>query len=60
MNYTYDSLENMTSRNGDHIVYNELGKIASIDTENGDRFEYDYEYSGNRIKKSLKNSGIIT
>lgn len=60
MNYTYDSVGNMTSRNGDHIVYNALGKIASIDTENGDRFEYDYEYSGNRIKKSLKNSGTTT
>ncbi|WP_165782232.1 RHS repeat-associated core domain-containing protein [Leptospira brenneri] len=60
MNYVYDSVGNMTSRNGDQILYNALGKIASIDTENGDRFDYDYEYSGNRIKKSLKNAGTTT
>ncbi|GBF44543.1 RHS repeat-associated core domain protein [Leptospira ellinghausenii] len=58
--YNYDAMGNMIGRNGDHLVYNAQNKLKRIETMGGDRFEYTYDYSGSRIKKSLQNSNTTT
>ncbi|TGK87909.1 hypothetical protein EHQ24_01480 [Leptospira noumeaensis] len=58
--YTYDAMGNMTTRNGDTLVYNAQNKLQRIETNGGDRFEYTYDHSGMRIKKSLQNSNTTT
>ncbi len=50
----------MTTRNGDAYHYNAQGKLKEIVTSGGDRFEYSYDHSGNRIKKTLKNLNTTT
>lgn len=58
--YTYDSMGNMTTRNGDTLVYNAQNKLKRIETDGGDQFEYTYDHSGMRIKKALQNSNTTT
>ncbi|WP_232227726.1 RHS repeat-associated core domain-containing protein [Leptospira wolbachii] len=58
--YTYDSMGNMTTRNGDTLVYNAQNKLKRIESMGGDQFEYTYDHSGMRIKKSLQNSNTTT
>ncbi len=60
LSYAYDSVGNMTTRNGDAYHYNAQGKLKEIVTSGGDRFEYVYDHSGNRIKKTLKNLNTTT
>ncbi len=60
LSYGYDSVGNMTTRNGDAYHYNAQGKLKEIVTSGGDRFEYSYDHSGNRIKKTLKNLNTTT
>ena len=60
LGYSYDEVGNMTSRNGDSYIYNAKGKLKEIVSIGGDRFEYTYDHSGNRIKKVLKNSNTTT
>lgn len=58
--YTYDAMGNMIGRNGDTLVYNAQNKLQRIETNGGDRFEYTYDHSGMRIKKSIRNSNTTT
>ncbi|WP_165782268.1 RHS repeat-associated core domain-containing protein [Leptospira brenneri] len=58
--YTYDSMGNMTTRNGDTLVYNAQNKLKRIETDGGDQFDYTYDHSGMRIKKALQNSNTTT
>ncbi|TGK83934.1 hypothetical protein EHQ31_04325 [Leptospira montravelensis] len=58
--YTYDAMGNMTTRNGDTLVYNAQNKLQRIETIGGDKFEYTYDHSGMRIKKTLQNSNTTT
>ncbi|EMY68100.1 SpvB/TcaC N-terminal domain-containing protein, partial [Leptospira vanthielii] len=58
--YTYDAMGNMTTRNGDTLVYNAQNKLKRIESMGGDLFEYTYDHSGMRIKKSLQNSNTTT
>ncbi|TGM42022.1 RHS repeat-associated core domain-containing protein, partial [Leptospira biflexa] len=51
---------NMIGRNGDTLIYNAHNKLHSIETNGGDKFEYTYDHSGMRIKKSLQNSNTTT
>ncbi|TGM27918.1 RHS repeat-associated core domain-containing protein [Leptospira selangorensis] len=51
---------NMTGRNGDTLVYNAQNKLQRIETIGGDKFEYIYDHSGMRIKKTLQNSNTTT
>jgi RHS repeat-associated protein len=60
LSYAYDSVGNMTTRNGDAYHYNAQGKLKEIVTSGGDRFEYSYDHSGNRIKKTLQNLNTTT
>ncbi|MCG6140635.1 RHS repeat-associated core domain-containing protein [Leptospira mtsangambouensis] len=60
VSYSYDSLGNMTTRNGDTLVYNAQNKLQRIETNGGDKFEYTYDYSGMRIKKIIQNSNTTT
>lgn len=60
LGYSYDEAGNMVQRNGDNYYYNAQGKLREIVTSGGDRFEYKYDYSGNRIRKSLLNLGTVT
>ncbi len=60
LSYGYDTVGNMTTRNGDAYHYNAQGKLKEIVTSGGDRFEYKYDHSGNRIKKSLLNQNTTT
>ncbi|WP_226992859.1 RHS repeat domain-containing protein [Leptospira biflexa] len=58
--YSYDAMGNMIGRNGDTLVYNAQNKLQRIETIGGDKFEYTYDHSGMRIKKSLQNSNTTT
>ncbi|MCW7498431.1 hypothetical protein ND860_17980 [Leptospira levettii] len=58
--YSYDSAGNMSTRNGDSLIYNAQNKLKRIETNGGDQFEYTYDHSGMRIKKVLQNSNTIT
>ncbi|XDD44718.1 RHS repeat-associated core domain-containing protein (plasmid) [Leptospira sp. WS60.C2] len=58
--YAYDAMGNMIGRNGDTLFYNAQNKLQRIETIGGDKFEYTYDHSGMRIKKSLQNSNTTT
>lgn len=58
--YSYDSMGNMTTRNGDTLVYNAQNKLKRIETDGGDQFVYTYDHSGMRVKKALQNSNTTT
>jgi RHS repeat-associated protein len=58
-NYAYDESGNMVSRNGDTMSYNAQGKLKQIDTVGGDKLEYLYESTGNRIRRKMKASGVV-
>ncbi|WP_232371603.1 RHS repeat domain-containing protein [Leptospira ainazelensis] len=51
MNYAYDASGNMISRNGDVLRYDSFGKLIEITPNGGtSSINYNYDYSGNRIK----------
>jgi RHS repeat-associated protein len=54
-----DSVGNMVTRKGDSYNYNAQNKLTRVNTSGGDVFQYLYEASGNRIKKQVKNSGMV-
>lgn len=58
--YAYDSMGNMIRRNGDTLIYNAQNKLQRIETDGGDKFEYTYDHSGMRIKKTLQNANTTT
>lgn len=60
LSYSYDEIGNMIQRNGDTYRYNAIGKLAEVVSSGGDRFEYKYDFAGNRIKKTLLNLGTVT
>ncbi|XMO24070.1 RHS repeat-associated core domain-containing protein [Leptospira sp. 'Mane'] len=60
LSYSYDEIGNMIQRNGDTYRYNAQGKLAEVVSSGGDRFEYKYDFAGNRIKKTLLNLGTVT
>ncbi|PJZ64430.1 hypothetical protein CH371_18635 [Leptospira wolffii] len=50
--YSYDNTGKMTNRNGDVFLYDTFGNLTKTSLENGENYEFLYDYSGSRVKKA--------
>ncbi|MCB1189488.1 MAG: RHS repeat-associated core domain-containing protein [Leptospiraceae bacterium] len=60
IDYDYDISGNMTRRANDNFHHNSLGKLIQINKQSGEVVDYEYNYTGNRIKKTLTNGASTT
>ncbi|TGK15106.1 RHS repeat-associated core domain-containing protein [Leptospira stimsonii] len=60
VDYAYDGSGNMIGRNGETMEYNPFQKLKRMSTQNGDTIQFDYDFSGTRIRKTRSSDGLRT
>ena len=51
INLEYDSVGNLIKKNNDKYIHDALGRLSSIQTSDGQEFQYVYNHKGRRVKK---------